>query len=1375
MTTKEPFKLSNKLFKKTYIIEMNTNHNRQEKKVVGCASNAKSPLPSYQLSLLCRALALTIFLFTHAKLLALTTADSVCNDPLLSEARLHASSELSRDRGANEAILNSASAWTAATSDFSQFLVIDLGKKYNITSLASQGRAFSSEYVSEFKLDYGYDGTDFAPYRDRSGNIRLFEANSDDRNIVENMFDAPLIAQYIRIQPTSWHNRISMRFQLFGCSYSSEVLGFDGSSIILHDLRSAPINSFEDHVNFRFRTSQPDGSILFASGESGDLLAVQLIDNKLSVSIGLGSGKIETSIASSLLDDNTWHDVAIDRHGRQLAISVDRVLFKCSLTSTFERLNLDYDLWIGGLPQQPATNLIGLDSNLTQSNFTGCIENLLINGTSISSELREEIDYSSSQSLLAYRPFGYIYRFCMHQPTLSMTFNSNETYFSVEGYQLQTMNVSFSFRTFVENGVLLYSKFSVGESITIQLRDGKLVVSIQGDSGPLVNIEPIPKLLNDGAWHSVRTLARENYLMVVVDNDQSVTRRKLRFQSGREYFIGGYPELRAGNSLAGFIGCMRLVHIEGRFVSFASIPNERMHKRSDMALDACQIVDKCHPNPCKHNGLCRQDHTGFSCDCTNTGYLGAVCHVPEYHSSCEAYRTTIRDSSRLSLNVERERERDVLIDVDGSGPLMPAMVTCRFGSGGTRGSNNVQTIIHHKSEEEILVQGASGKGSFVEQIEYPANSQFIRTIIERSNACSQYVRFSCMNTRLLNSGGNSGLAFDPFTWWVGANNQRMDYWPGALPGSGVCACGLDGTCADPSKACNCDSLNAHNGLRELTDDGLITRSDHLPVKRVHVGDTGSFASPSRYAKLFVGPLICEGNSNLNEPITFKYDDASISLPSVYLNDANDIYLQFKTTASSGVLLSAKTFNETIKLAIVNEKSIQFIYSSVKDALPLTVESSYRFNDNNWHSVTIERNRKEIKLAVDGQISANARSRVTATGHYQHHLSQSSDWLSNLNNNIEPPTQITIGATEDFNDGFIGCMRSFTINGSPIDLSRYARDGASTYGILAGCRGKCDGSNPCQNKGVCIEGYSIFTCDCQWTAYKGPLCADEIGANLRSDNYIRYDFDTSLSTVEETIKLGFTTSEHRGLIIGITSHTGEYLNVLMSNSGHLKLEFDFGFERKEEVIGQENFALGQHHDLTIRRMSDGSKLVVAIDNYEPSVFTYRISKDADAKFDQLKSIYIGRNETMDVADGFIGCISHVSFDDHFPLRFLFQDVKRSNVHGFPSGDIIREDTCGIEPIRIPVEKREKRPIATTRDSTSTRIINISVEIFKLLFITLIFVTFILAFLLYVKYQNREKGHYITREDSGAKEALDPDTAVVLGVTGPLVAKKQEYFI
>ena len=83
---------------------------------------------------------------------------------------------------------------------------------------------------------------------------------------------------------------------------------------------------------------------------------------------------------------------------------------------------------------------------------------------------------------------------------------------------------------------------------------------------------------------------------------------------------------------------------------------------------------------------------------------------------------------------------------------------------------------------------------------------------------------------------------------------------------------------------------------------------------------------------------------------------------------------------------------------------------------------------------------------------------------------------------------------------MGCMRAFLVNGQLQNLKYLVERGmwsavqhrnvylGPLYGVSVGCQGKC-ASSPCLNNGTCIEGYSDYTCNCRWTAFKGPICAD----------------------------------------------------------------------------------------------------------------------------------------------------------------------------------------------------------------------------------------------------------------------------------------------
>lgn len=107
-----------------------------------------------------------------------------------------------------------------------------------------------------------------------------------------------------------------------------------------------------------------------------------------------------------------------------------------------------------------------------------------------------------------------------------------------------------------------------------------------------------------------------------------------------------------------------------------------------------------------------------------------------------------------------------------------------------------------------------------------------------------------------------GDYFRPNSWWVSRNNQKMDYWGGALPGSRKCECGILGNCADPTKWCNCDA-----DLDSLLEDsGDITEKEHLPVKQLRFGDTGTPVD-EKEGRYTLGPLVCEGDGKFEK---FRY-------------------------------------------------------------------------------------------------------------------------------------------------------------------------------------------------------------------------------------------------------------------------------------------------------------------------------------------------------------------------------------------------------------------------------------------------------------------------------------------------------------------------
>ena len=135
------------------------------------------------------------------------------------------------------------------------------------------------------------------------------------------------------------------------------------------------------------------------------------------------------------------------------------------------------------------------------------------------------------------------------------------------------------------------------------------------------------------------------------------------------------------------------------------------------------------------------------------------------------------------------------IDSDGEGNLEPFSVYCDM----TNKNGAGVTVISHDSESRTIVDGYEDHGNYSRDINYTgASLSQLASLTNVSSHCEQFIKYECRNAVFWYEA-------DPDGWWVSRDSTKMTYWGGASPGSGNCACGMNNTCANPNKACNCDS------------------------------------------------------------------------------------------------------------------------------------------------------------------------------------------------------------------------------------------------------------------------------------------------------------------------------------------------------------------------------------------------------------------------------------------------------------------------------------------------------------------------------------------------------------------------------------------
>ncbi|KAI1239889.1 hypothetical protein IHE44_0011326 [Lamprotornis superbus] len=814
---------------------------------------------------------LLFLLSVHHQLMAVAGNKHNCDDQLVSalpQSSFSSSSELSSSHSPGFARLNrreGAGGWSPLVSNKYQWLQIDLGERTEITAVATQGGYGSSDWVTSYILMFSDSGRNWKQYRQEES-IWAFSGNTNADSVVYYKLQHSIKARFLRFVPLDWNpnGRIGMRIEVYGCTYRSEVVGFDGKSCLIYTLNKKLINAVKDVISLKFKTMQSDGILLHREGQNGDHFTMELTKGKLSLLINLGDTKTHPSNAQinitlgSLLDDQHWHTVLIEHFNNQVNFTVDKHTHHFHAKGEFSYLDLDYEISFGGIP------VPGKSGTLSRRNFHGCFENIYYNGVNIIDLARR---HKSQIYIVGNMSFS-----CLEPQVVPVTFLSSSSFLALPGISGQDeIFVSFQFRTWNKEGLLLFSKLHQSSGgFLLYLSDGRVKINLH-KTGRVLSDIAAGAGLNNGQWHSLSLSVKRNRISVRVDNDGASSAHvsiPLQIYSGDVFYFGGCPS--SGNisecntSFGGFQGCMRLISIGNKAVDMIAIQQNGFGNFSDLQIDLCGITDRCLPNYCEHGGECSQSWNSFHCNCANTAI---------YEQSCEAYKHRGNTSGFYN------------IDSDGSGPLGPFL---------------------HNSTNLTRVKSANRENPHTVFFKYSASLDQLQATINLADHCEQELAYYCKKSRLLDK--SDGM---PLSWWIGRTNETHTYWGGALPAVQKCACGLEGSCIDSQHYCNCDA-----DRDEWTNDtGFLSYKDHLPVTEIVITDTGR---PNSEAAFKLGPLLCRTFWN---SASFNTETSYLHFPTFHGELSADVSFFFKTTASSGVFLENLGIQDFIRIELQSPSEI----------------------------------------------------------------------------------------------------------------------------------------------------------------------------------------------------------------------------------------------------------------------------------------------------------------------------------------------------------------------------------------------------------------------------------------------------------------------
>ncbi|XP_058605459.1 neurexin 3a isoform X41 [Onychostoma macrolepis] len=370
-------------------------------------------------------------------------------------------------------------------------------------------------------------------------------------------------------------------------------------------------------ISFDFRTTEPNGLILFTHGKPQerkdarsqkntkvDFFAVELLDGSLYLLLDMGSGTIKVKATQNKVNDGAWYHVDIQRDGRSGTISVNSRRTPFTASGENEILDLEGDMYLGGLPDSRAGLILPTElwTAMLNYGYVGCIRDLFIDGRS--KDIRQIAEdqngagikpscnkmsgkqcdsYPCKNKGVCKEGWNRFICDCTGTGYWSRTCEREASILSYDGSMYMKVVMPTVMHTEAEDVSLRFmSQRAYGLLVATTSRDSADTLRLELDGSRVkltVNLGKGPETLyagqklNDNEWHTVRVIRRGKSYKLMVDDDVA-----------EGQMVGDHTRLEFHNVETG-------VMTERRFVSM--IPSSFIGHLQSLKFNGMLYIDLC--------------------------------------------------------------------------------------------------------------------------------------------------------------------------------------------------------------------------------------------------------------------------------------------------------------------------------------------------------------------------------------------------------------------------------------------------------------------------------------------------------------------------------------------------------------------------------------------------------------------------------------------------------------------------------------------------------------------------------------------------------------------------------------------------------------